>query len=176
MRIQLPDVEETQLNLIPIMNLFTALIPFLLMSAAFFHMAVIQVTVPVASTSGETDVEKEEEKITLTVRLTEKAFEVSTASDTIDPEVLKSFNAKIPRSIDSPEAAEKSYAQLSEHAFKIKTQYTESDRAIVVPDNDIPYSQVIETLDALRQTLREISGARRKVALFPKVVLSSLVE
>ena len=38
--------EDHDLNLIPVMNLFMVLIPFLLMGAAFFHMAVIPTSTP----------------------------------------------------------------------------------------------------------------------------------
>ena len=40
-------VEETQdLDLLPVMNLFMVLIPFLLMGAAFFHIGVIPASLP----------------------------------------------------------------------------------------------------------------------------------
>ena len=176
MKIGPPEVEETNLNLIPIMNLFTALIPFLLLSAAFSHLAIIKVSVPVASSTGETDVAKEEDKVTLTLRITSEAFELSAASDTIGPEVLGQLAASIPRVLDSGQTTEATYASLTEHAFNVKSKYSASDTVVVVPQKAIPFHEVVDAVDAMRLTAREIDGARTRVELFPRVVLSSLVE
>jgi biopolymer transport protein ExbD len=39
--------EEPELNMIPIMNMFMVLIPFLLMSASFFHIKAINTSIPI---------------------------------------------------------------------------------------------------------------------------------
>ena len=168
-------VEETELNLIPIMNLFTALVPFLLLSAIFYRIAIIQVTVPVASSTGDTDVAKEEDKVTLTVRIRPQYFQLSAASDVLDPAALKALESRIERGGDA--AARKSACrELEERAFAVKSRYTASDTVIVVPDDEVPYEEVVEALDALRDTRREVAGQLSRVSLFPRVVLSSLVK
>ena len=40
---------ESDLNLLPIIHLFVALVPFLLVVTAFFHMSVINVSIPTNS-------------------------------------------------------------------------------------------------------------------------------
>ncbi len=91
------EVEDATPNLIPIMNLFTALIPFLLMSAVFYQMSIIQITIPVISSTGDTDVAKEEDKITLNLQIFPDRFELSGSSDTLPPEMVKKLRATIPR-------------------------------------------------------------------------------
>lgn len=167
------DVEEVNPNLIPIMNLFTALIPFLLMSAVFYQMAIIQITIPVASSSGETDIAKEEDKITLNLQIFEDRFEMSASSDTLAPEVISKLKATIPRPKSDDQKAV--YEELSKAAHQIKGKYVSSDTTIVVPEEDIPYQVIIEAVDAVRR-IRLPEQNNATVMLFPKVVLSSRVK
>ncbi len=167
------EVEDVSLNLIPIMNLFTALIPFLLLSAAFYHLAIIKVSVPVASRTGETDVAKEANEITLNLRITSQAFELSAASDILEPEKLKELSAKVERKGGEDKAA---FAELAERAYKIKSSYPASSTVVVLPDEDVTLSIVVAALDAVRTTTRTVAGQVANVELFPRVVLSSLVK
>ena len=57
--------EDTELNMIPIMNIFLVIIPFLLTSVSFFHIKAISTSVPVMADS--THVSGKPEKIKLTV-------------------------------------------------------------------------------------------------------------
>jgi hypothetical protein len=170
LKVRAPD--EVQLNLIPIMNLFTTLIPFLLMSAVFFRLSIIQITVPVASETGETDIAKEEDKITLNLQIFADRFELSASSDTLEPEKVKALRATIDRKALAGEAA---YAKLSEEAYRIKGKYTGSDTAIVVPESDVAYEDVVGAIDAARD-IRLVKENNARVVLFPKVVLSSRVK
>lgn len=168
------EVEEVEPDLIPIMNLFTALIPFLLMSATFYKLSIIKVSVPVASSSGETDVAKEEDKITLNLQIERDAFKLSASSDTLEPSVLTKLKASIPR--PPGEEVDATYLQLEEAAAQIKGDYRASDTVIAVPDDDIPYEVVVRALDAVRQTYIERSGQRTRMLLFPRAVLSTRVK
>ena len=175
MAVQRRDPEEVILNLIPIMNLFTALIPFLLLSAAFFHLSIIQITIPVASTeTGETDIAKEEDKITLQMDITATEFQLAAASDTLDPSIIGRLKQNIPRIKGANDEAEKAmYDSLRDAAYKIKGTYTASDTVIVTPDPEIPYEEVIHAMDAVREITIERGRMKSKVGLFPRVVLSS---
>ena len=171
------EVEEVQPNLIPIMNLFTALIPFLLMSAAFFHLSVIQVSVPVAGEPGEdTDIAKEDDKITLNLDISDTEFRMSASSDTLDPDVLNRMKQTIPKTIGDKEVEAAMWQSLADAAAQIKGSYIKSDTVIVVAEDDVPYEQVVFALDAVRETTEMVAGAKQRIKLFPRVVLSSLVK
>ena len=125
------EVEDVTPNLIPIMNLFTALIPFLLMGAVFYRMSIIQITIPTASSTGETDIAKEEEKITLNLQIFPDRFEISASSDTLTPDVLGTLAATVPRVPGDDEAV---LEQVSRVAHRIKMTYPKSETVIVVPE------------------------------------------
>lgn len=175
MAVRIKEPEEVTLNLIPIMNLFTALIPFLLLSAAFFHLAIIKISVPVVSETGDTDIAKEEDKITLNLNILKDKFELSASSDVL----TTAQKAKLFKVVQRPqnpdkEARKATLEQLSKKAKEIKGSYTASDTVIIVADGDIPYEEVIEAMDAVREITVERAGIKSRVTLFPKVVLSSI--
>ena len=69
-RLRRPQEEEPDINMIPIMNMFMVLIPFLLMSASFFHIKAINTSVPVhADKPAKMLSEKEKPKLKITVVL-----------------------------------------------------------------------------------------------------------
>ncbi len=162
------EVEDVTPNLIPIMNLFTALIPFLLMASVFYEISLIQITVPVASESGETDNSKEEDKVTLSVQILEDKFMLSASSDTLDPAILKAMNTTVMRQKD----ADVAYEELSKAAHKIKGDSTLSDTAMIAPDDDVTYDIVVRVMDAVRR----IKLDDNRVRLFGRVVLTSKVK
>ena len=148
-----PEQEEVTPNLIPILNLFTALIPFLSMSAAFFHLSVIQVSVPVAGEPGEeTDIAKEDDKITLNLNISETEFKLSASSDTIGPDTLKKLRKTIPKAKGDKQTEEAMWEALTSAAADIKGSSIKSDTVIVVADEDVPYEEVVYALDAVRET------------------------
>lgn len=167
------ELEDATPNLIPIMNLFTALIPFLLMSAVFYQMAIIQITIPVASSTGDTDIAKEEDKITLNLQIFRDRFELSGSSDTLPPEMIKKLKATILRLKGDDDSAV--YEKLTKAAHEIKGKYISSDTTIIVPEDDIPFQVVIFAMDAVRRRRLPDKG-NATVMLFPKVVLSSRVK
>ncbi len=155
------DAEDVELNLIPIMNLFTALIPFLLMSAVFYELSVIQITVPVQSESGAVDAPKEPDKVTLNVEMLKDKFSLSASSDVQIP----TYTKIILRTANLEEDLKK----LTEEANTLKTKYTKSTTAIMAPGEDIPYQDIVMTMDAIRSTRRPDGGT---VLLFSSIVLS----
>ena len=61
--------EEPDVNMIPIMNIFLVIIPFLLTSVSFFHIKAISTSVPVLADSGPTTEKQQEIKLTVIVQM-----------------------------------------------------------------------------------------------------------
>jgi biopolymer transport protein ExbD len=155
--------EEPDINLIPIMNMFMVLIPFLLMSASFFHIKAINTSIPVhADKPSQTDALKDNEKIKITVVLEIKAdqLRISTLSDTPNDLALSNKEIVILRAVGS----EISVAELADHLRKIKAGYPDSDTMILIPDDEVSYRDIIRAMDCARTYQSD--------QLFPNVVLS----
>ena len=67
--------EQEELNITPIMNVFMILVPFLLLTAAFAHTAMVDLTLPVSSEQTETE-EDPALDLNLRVSITESGLRV----------------------------------------------------------------------------------------------------
>jgi biopolymer transport protein ExbD len=160
-RIRRSPQEEPDVNLIPIMNMFMVLIPFLLMSASFFHIKAINTSLPVhADTPAKTDPQKEKVKITVVLEIKEDQLRISTLSDTPNDLAVSAGETVIPRQPGGDISA----AVLAAHLKKIKADYPDSDTMILIPDDNVSYREIIRTMDCARSFESE--------QLFPNVVLS----
>jgi biopolymer transport protein ExbD len=160
-RIKRAEEEEPELNMIPIMNLFMVLIPFLLTSVSFLHIKAVNTSIPIHSDTTPKQVEeKVSQKITIVLELQADKVRISTLSDT--PNELKvSENEWIVQRSDTMDLK---VVKVANRLKQLKLQYPSSDTMILIPDNDVTYQEIIQTMDCARSTQSE--------ALFPNVVLS----
>ena len=162
-------VVESDLNLLPIMNLFVALVPFLLVGTAFFHMQVINVSVPTNSNSpASAQVRKKSRanaEVVMTVQITRKGFKVFGICEDLPTSEVESFTKTFSR------RRKFNFHGLSRFLAKIKRRYRKSNTVIVVPDKNIPYWAVIRTIDAARK----LKINEKDTFMFTNVVVSSKV-
>lgn len=154
---------DTELNMVPIMNMFMVLIPFLLMSAAFYHIKAVNTSIPVHGnkSAGSSPVkEKEDIKITVVLALKAEKINISALSDELAPEAL----AELETTIERPSGADLSAGALTDFLKMIKNRYPASDTLLLIPDDNISYDEIIQAMDCARN--------RDTEALFPNVVLS----
>ena len=159
-RIRRGSEEDTELNLVPIMNMFMVLIPFLLMSASFIHIKAVNTSLPVHSAAGEENEKAPEVKVTVMLALGEKSLNVSAAASGISAPQLTAMQTRI--SLEGGLASVEN--QLKETLQNIKRSYPGSDTIVLVPDPSILYDDIIRTMDMARNIDQS--------TLFPNVVLS----
>lgn len=155
--------EEIDLDMVPIMNMFLVLIPFLLMSASFFHLRAINTSVPVLAQSSSVLEEKSDIKLTVIVELGDKGIHLSAISDEVDPSIIEGLDERIA----ADDSNEYPLNALTASLKKIKALYPASDTMIIIPEDTVIYDTIIRTMDVARYS--DESG------LFPNVVLSGKV-
>jgi biopolymer transport protein ExbD len=155
--------KQAELDLLPVMNLFIVLIPFLLAAAAFYEVGVIATSVPQAAT-GMTDVERRTEAITLSVIIDADHVALEARNEALDPTALAGFAADLPAAGGAHDLAAVQAA-----AVRIKDAYPKSDTAIVLPAPTVRYDQLVRILDALRE---QDLGREQTRPLFPVTVFS----
>jgi biopolymer transport protein TolR len=132
------STDSTDLDLVPIMNLVTILIPFLLMASTFAAIAVIDSTLPAIVDNSDAPPPKKEAITQPSVIISATGFRV----DGLDkPTVLTC--ARLPCE-DFP------YAELTETLLGMRDAGPATDAVILVPDSQIPYEVLIQTMDAAR--------------------------
>jgi len=155
--------EEVDIDLVPIMNMFLVLIPFLLMSACFFHLKIINTSVPVLSEATDDGPKKNNIKVTVIVEITKGSIELSAMSDSIENGKLDKFSTRIIKGMEE----ENTLNQLALSLEVIKKAYPASDTLIIIPNESVIYDTIIQTMDVARYF--------KGFPLFPNVVLSGKV-
>lgn len=161
--------QDDSLNLIPIMNLFVALIPFLLICAAFFNVSVINASVP-ALQKDRSDLASTEDSVTLMVQVLPTGYRISASSETLDKASLEALRTEIPRQGEKPDLE-----RFTRHLAACKELYPKSDTMILVADPSILYQELIETMDAARTWKTSEEGREVVSELFPNVVVAGML-
>jgi hypothetical protein len=146
--------------MIPIMNIFLVIIPFLLTSVSFFHIKAISSSVPVMADSTHVSVKPEKIKLTVIVEMRQADMRLSATAEDFDPQELKQFE----QLIKLQSAGMYPLLELNEYLQSIKSTYPASDTLILIPDEKIVYESIIQAMDAARNF--------NDRPLFPNVVLS----
>jgi hypothetical protein len=170
-------IEEEGLNLVPIMNLVTILIPFLLMSAQFVALAVIDSTLPaIVNQPTEVEEDPDEDKLSLSLGVTGDGFAIIGGDKVLDKDDEK--NGPMVPCIDAgcttPESYD--YAELTRRLVLLKDRYPEEENVILVPEASIPYEVLVLTMDASRNDPEDADDEGRFRTLFPNVVIAGGAE
>lgn len=161
------------LNLIPVMNLFMVLIPFLLMGAAFYHISVIPTSVPV-NDPQQSDVPKTPTTVAVNLEVKQDMLRLTVASVSLDAEELEALGAQWPRD------AREGYAvmALQQHLKDLKTKYPKSNTLTLLPHDDLEYQELVQILDHAREWdtgKKNDKGEPVFEELFPVTIFSRLL-
>ena len=185
--------EDIELNLLPFMNLMTLLIPFLLASAQFVTLAVIDSSLPAIGAPQSKPNEQKDDKppLNLTIGITGEGFTVAGSAAVLGggeggpgsldekaaPTVgMTSDDAYCRKSQcgGAPECAHDTpchdFKALKELVVQVKDEYPDEKNVIIAPNADIPYHVLVGVMDATRDHKPE--GASEREDLFPNVVIA----
>lgn len=174
-RISTIDQREETVNLIPAMNLFVILIPFLLFSAVFIQVGSIDTTLPIISEGGEGPSELNQ-RITITVVMNNLGFFVKGIP--ADPALRgKEKDAKKELAsgilIRKTDEGKYSYADLTKLLSGIKQDYPKEDTVFLIPEPYVIYDDVVQTMDSARYVEEEKESEKSSVVLFENVILAA---
>ena len=154
--------EDIDVNMVPIMNMFLVLIPFLLMSASFLHIKVINTSVPVSAESNHLDSKAKDIKVTVIAEIKEGGIHLSAISDSPKSREVDKWKSQIKKDSQN----EYPFNWMAVYLQEIKEKYPASDTIIIIPDDNVLYDTIIQAMDAARYSQSNVSS------LFPNVVLS----
>lgn len=163
--------EAEELDLVPIMNLVTILIPFLLMAASFVSLAAIDSTLPAIGQPPESSDPNPEETLNLSVAITNTGFTIIGSDATLKPEG-DAKGATIPCTrANCPTPDSYDVKELTSMLGQIKDRWEDEENVILVPESNVPYEVIIQTMDATRaDPENKVDGKSR--LLFPYVVIA----
>lgn len=170
--------DDGDLNLLPVLNLVSILIPFTLMTTNFVQLAVIDTTVPALAAAGAQPDEDAAEPLTLTLFLTEQGIGVAGADAIVygasPPEAEGAMRPPtLPCASGVCSSAESyDWKGLTGLLSRIKDANPDEEDVLIVPERRVSYEVIVRAMDASRDdpSARAPDGGPRR--LFPHVVLA----
>ncbi len=147
------DGESTELNITAFMNLMVILIPFLLITAVFSRLAILELNLPGSSTEP---VDRQDQTFQLEVIIRTDKIEVGDRN--------QGLLGIYPNNADGYD-----YDALSGKLSALKKAYPSKTDAAILLESDIPYDTLIQVMDRVRiaEVIEDDSIVRSE--LFPVI-------
>lgn len=149
-------LEETvELNITAFLNLMVILVPFLLITAVFSRMTVLELNLPALNAASEA-----EEKVNLELQIL------------IYPDSLEIRDANLGR-IRQFEIVDNAikWADVRDVLVEVKRRFPEETNVSLLLDARVPYKRLIEVMDQVRSAEIVNVGTLEEVELFPSVAI-----
>jgi biopolymer transport protein ExbD len=155
--------KPAELLLVPMIDIFTVLVAFLLMTAVFSRIAIMQIDLPSSVASNPTV-----PKFRLEIIVRQDGFELTDGKQVIG-------------TIEKVSGAYDLNA-LTERALAVKREHPTSEDVSVLSEPKVPYNELVQVMDAIRSVelpasdalvvAQAVTGAQTvKVALFTNIAL-----
>ncbi len=169
--------EAPELNITTFLNLMVVLVPFLLITAVFSRVTVMELSLPTGAASSSN-----KQQLSIEVIVRQKGLEIGNGR-----QVLARFPLLKPKDIDTGSAgtgdAGKGVDQeedisrlydlkkLSKYLVEIKSKYPGKTDAVVLMESDIEYRVLISVMDAVRSVFVRKPGEEGEADVLQQVVL-----
>ncbi len=127
--------ESDDLNITPVMNIFLILVPFLLLTAVFVRISILEFSLP--GSESEAQSANQQNPVVTVLSITEQGFELRTKGKKF-PQIAKadtSFN----------------FDALIDRLREVKSTHQETEDIIIAPSAAIKYDTIIKVMDCCRE-------------------------
>lgn len=178
---------DVELNIMPFIDIFSMLNTFLLFTAVFLSVGILEVQIPFLSNSPPPEDPKEAREFKVAVDVTKEQVEVQT-SYSMPPEQLQKYPFP-----NNPDGLKK----LHEKLVQIRKDLPETDKATIYSDDEVLWDSLSQVMDAVMIRLdtdpifpaakdalkaadkdthaREKAESAGKVYVYGKVVMGSVM-
>ena len=146
-----PSVE---LNITAFMNLMVVLVPFLLMTAVFSHMTILELNLPAADSASNNDSKKPVFELIVTIR--DKAI------------ILSDNKGGIIKKIPAKQTGH-NFILLTETLKLVKSRFPEKTNATILSEANISYELLVQIMDAVRMYRTILDSEVIDAELFPDI-------
>lgn len=145
------SIQAPELEITAFMNLMVVLVPFLLITAVFSRLAIIELNLPAASTTAV-----DEPVFQLEVTVRRDGLEVG--------ERTNGLLTRLPRTDGKYDLK-----GLASYLQRVKASYPDMSNATVLMEPDVPYDTLVQVMDALRFFEARQGGQVIQAELFPDI-------
>jgi len=146
--------EPADINITAFMNLMVILVPFLLITAVFSRITILELNLP-ASGNGQT---QQDQQFELEIIVRENGIEVGDR------------NGGLIRQLPAIETGH-DLAQLSDLLQQVKARFPEKLDATLLLEADIPYDILVQVMDSVRVAHVVQAGSMQLAELFPEIAI-----
>ena len=133
------DQKDVDVNIIPVMNIFLLLIPFLLLTAAFVRLAIVELSLPSLNKGRSEQLQKRPQNLVLVIlAIKETGFQLKAQGFVFDP--LYKQNDQY------------DYRTLIEQLKQIKQVHPYAEDIFIAPEARVKYDTIIKVMDRCRET------------------------
>lgn len=154
-RVRRAHREEQELNITAFMNLMVVLVPFLLISAVFSQVSILELILPPDSNP---QVQQQNEDVNFEVIVRDSEIIVADTRGGVIQKFAK-------------QAGEYDYKALSGILKTVKARFPEKRNITLLLEPAVPYDVLVQTMDAVRTTSTAEGGAIVRHELFPQVAI-----
>ncbi len=165
-----PKKEPAELNITTFLNLMVVLVPFLLITAVFSRITILELSLPAGAGGGNDN----KQQLSIEVIVREKGLEIGNGKQVLarfpllkEEDVGGTLDDKGVRDM----TALYDLKLLSDFLVKIKGKYPEKTDAVVLMEPDIEYRVLIRVMDAVRSSFVRQTGAEGEADVLQQVVL-----
>jgi biopolymer transport protein ExbD len=151
----------SELMLVPMIDIFTVLVTFLLMTAVFSRTVIVELRLPTQSS------ETVEPPPGLELEVLVRKDLLQVADRTTGP--LATFPS-------ADNGGEYDLPRLSEYLQQVKAKYPDKTDATMLLEKDIPYDMLVQVMDAVRLLEQRQGGQLVQAELFPNVSIGDAPE
>jgi biopolymer transport protein ExbD len=163
-------VEDTELNLAALIDIFSIMLFFLMTTVTFLTLKTLNASVPAAAKKGESVDTKDGVNVSLEIKTEGYVLKASGQPENRGASRLN-IDKIIPRDSDGQLKTKK----LTEELWEIKKVASEVKAIMLFPEDGTKFQDVISTMDASRD-MPSIIDPKKRVQLFPRPVLSELAK
>ncbi|OUS31897.1 biopolymer transporter ExbD [Gammaproteobacteria bacterium 45_16_T64] len=146
--------EDAEINITAFMNLMVVLVPFLLITAVFSQVTVLELNLP-AGSQAQQDNSKKKPLI----------LEILIYADRLEIVDRQSGPLKIVRSANGTY----DYASMKTTLKAIKSRFPAITEVTLLLEENTPYNVLVQTMDSVRYGNQLINGQSIKTELFPDI-------
>jgi len=155
-RVRRSHRDAPELNITAFLNLMVVLVPFLLISAVFSQMTILELNLPQDSNAKQDKNQKKARNFEVIIRK-----DALVVSDTLGGVIQK---------IEKVDG-EHDFKALSDLLKKIKSKFPEKQNIAILLEPDIEYETLVTTMDTVRIVKVVDSGSVVKKELFPLIAI-----
>jgi biopolymer transport protein ExbD len=145
--------QAEELNITAFLNLMVILVPFLLITAVFSRLTVLELNLPALDAKGENSAEV---KLQLELVIRKNSFDIQDA------------NIGLIKTLDRPQK-DSHWKQFSDALVAIKTRFPDESSILLLLEPDVDYKTMITVMDKVRSAQVVVGFEVETVVLFPDI-------